>query len=105
EKYLKESGRVSEKNILYDQSRLALADLYLKLAKGDQAIQVLNEAIGKRNPPVPMEYLLFKLAETYEKVGKKKEAHDTYQKIVDQYKDTSVFFQAQTHLNPSKEER
>jgi tetratricopeptide (TPR) repeat protein len=99
EKYLKESGKVSERNILYYQSRLALADLYMKTGKPDQSVQILKEATEKRNPPVPSEYLLFKLAESYDKLGKKKEARETYQKIVDQYKESSLVFQAQSRLS------
>ena len=103
EQYLQESGKVSERNILYFQSRIALANLFLETGKADRAVQIMNEAVGKRNPPVPVEYLLFQLAGGYEKLGKKKEAQDTYQKIIDQYKESALVFQAQMRLNQLKE--
>ncbi len=99
EEHFKQSGRVSDKNILFFQSRTALADLYSKTGKSDQAVALIREASERSNPLIPKEYLLLQLAEVYEKAGKKTEARETYQKIVDQNKDSAVGFQAQQKLN------
>jgi tetratricopeptide (TPR) repeat protein len=99
EQYLKQSSKVSDRNVLYYQSRMAQADLYSKTNKPEQAITVLNEALKPSKPQVPVEYLLLQLAENYEKAGKKKEAKDTYQRIVNEYKESPVSFEAQQKLN------
>ena len=67
EQYLKQSTKVSDKNILYYQSRTALAELYNKTNRPQQAIDALNEALKPARPLVPREYLLFQLAENYDK--------------------------------------
>jgi tetratricopeptide (TPR) repeat protein len=99
EQYLKQSSKISDRNILYYQTRLALAELYNKTNRYDEAIAVLNEALNRPKPQVPVEYLLLQLAETYDKAGKKKEARDTYQKIANDYKESPVSFEAQQKLN------
>jgi tetratricopeptide (TPR) repeat protein len=99
EQYVKQSMKVSERNVLYYQSRMALADLYNKTNRPNEAITVLKEALKPSKPQVPADYLWLQLAESYEKAGKKKEAKDTYQKIVTEYKDSPVSFEAQQKLN------
>jgi tetratricopeptide (TPR) repeat protein len=98
EQNLIQSSKVSDRNILYFQTRIALADLYNKTNKPQQAIDVLNEALKPSKPQVPKEYLLLQLAQSYEKAGKKKEAKDTYQKIANEYKESPVSFEAQQKL-------
>lgn len=99
EDYLVQSSKVSDKNVLYYEARIALANLYTITGKPQQAIQALNEAIQKNKNLVPPEYLLFQLADSYEKADKKKEASTTYQKILNQYKDSPISYQAQLRLN------
>ena len=99
EQNLKQSSKVSDRNILYYQSRIALADLYNKTNKPQQAIDVLNEALKPAKAQVPKEFLLLQLAQSYEKAGKKKEAKDTYQRIANEYKESPVSFEAQQKLN------
>jgi tetratricopeptide (TPR) repeat protein len=96
---LLQSSKISDQNILYFQSRIALTNLYTLTGKPQQAEQYLNEAIAKDKNQVPPEYLLFLLAESYEKGGKAKQARATYQKILDQYKDSPISYQAQIRLN------
>lgn len=99
EDYLMQSSKVSDRNILYYQSRIALANLYNLTGKAQQSIEILKEAIQKDKDQVPPEYLQFLLAESYEKSGKTKEASATYQKILNQYKDSPISYQAQMRLN------
>jgi predicted negative regulator of RcsB-dependent stress response len=44
------------------------------------------------------------LAAGYEKAGKKKEASETYQKVLNDYKDSPISYQAQMRLNELKRE-
>lgn len=98
ENYLKQSSRVSEKNLLFYLSRITLADLYNGTGKSGQAVDLMKEAVDKNKDTVPQETLLMKLAESYQKAGNTKEATDTYQKVVDQYKESPVTYQAQIEL-------
>jgi tetratricopeptide (TPR) repeat protein len=102
EDYLKQSTRVSDRNILYYLSRMTLANLYNDMGKSDQGIQILNEAIEKNKDYVPQENLLMLLGETYKKAGKNTDAIRTFQKILDDYKDSPVSYQAQIRLNELK---
>lgn len=102
EDLLKQSTRVSDRNVLYYVTRIALANVYTASGKPDQAVQILQEAISSNKGYVPEEELLLQLAGIYKEAGKMKEAQDTYQKIVDQFKDSSAGFEAQNQLNQLK---
>jgi FimV-like protein len=102
EEYLKQSTSVSDRNILYYLSRKTLAELYIDMGKSDQAIQLLKEAVEKNKDIVPQENLLMQLGEAYKKAGKIQDAEKTYQKILDDYKDSPVSYQAQIRLNELK---
>jgi tetratricopeptide (TPR) repeat protein len=103
ESYLKESTRVSDRNVLYYLSRIALANFYAGTGKYDDATKLLNEAIQKNKDFVPQENLLLQLADVYEKAGKAKESRDTLQKIADGYKDSPAAYQAENRLRELKE--
>lgn len=103
ESYLKESTRVSDRNVLYYLSRIALANFYAGTGKHDDAVKLLNEAIQKNKDLVPQENLLLQLADVYEKAGKTKEARETLQKIVDGYKESPSAYQAENRLRELKE--
>jgi len=102
EEYLIQAGKVSDRNIIYFQSRIALANLYNLTSRSADAARVLDEAIRKDKNLVPPEYLMFQSAEALAKSGKTKEAINTFQKILDQYKDSPVSYQAQARLNELK---
>jgi TolA-binding protein len=103
ESYLKESTRVSDRNVLYYLSRIALTNFYAGTGKYDDATKLLNEAIQKNKDFVPQENLLLQLADVYEKAGKAKESRDTLQKITDGYKDSPAAYQAENRLKELKE--
>jgi tetratricopeptide (TPR) repeat protein len=102
EDYLKQSTRVSDRNLLYYLSRTTLADLYNDTGRSEQAVLLLKEAVEKNKDVVPQENLLMQLADSYKKAGKIQEAEKTYQKILDEYKDSPGSYQAQIRLNELK---
>jgi tetratricopeptide (TPR) repeat protein len=102
EDYLKQSTRISDKNILYYLSRMTLADLYNDTGKSDQAIQLMKEAVDNNKEVVPQENLLMELGDSYKKAGKIQDAENTYRKILDDYKDSPVSYQAQIQINELK---
>src|SRR5262245_9888357 len=103
ESYLKESTRVSDRNVLYYLSRIALANFYSGTGKYDDAVKLLNEGIQKNKDLVPQENLLLQLADVYEKSGKTKEERETLQKITDGYKESPSAYQAENRLKELKE--
>lgn len=103
ESYLKESSRVSDRNVLYYLSRIALANFYSGTGKYDDAVKLLNEGIQKNKDFVPQENLLLQLADVYEKSGKTKEERETLQKITDGYKESPSGYQAENRLRELKE--
>lgn len=103
ESYLMESTRVSDRNVLYYLSRIALANFYAGTGKYEDATKLLNEAIQKNKDLVPQENLLLQLADVYEKAGKAKEARETLQKIADGYKESPAAYQAENRLRELKE--
>lgn len=105
EDYLKEATKVSDRNLLYYVTRTTLARVYAAEGKYDPAIQTLNEAISHNKTYVPQEDLLMQLAGIYKDAGKTKEAEQTYQKIVDQFKDTSAGFQAKNEIEELKSKK
>jgi tetratricopeptide (TPR) repeat protein len=102
EQLIKQSSRVSDRNIIYYQSRIALAELYNKTNRSQQAIEVLKEALKPSKSQVPKDFLLLQLAASYEKAGKNKEARDTYQQIATEYKDSPASFESQQKLDQLK---
>lgn len=104
ENYLKRSSNISDRNVLYYLSRMALADLYNAQNKSDQAIKVLKEAQDKNKSKsvVPPENLLMALAETYKKAGKDKEATAAFQEIVSKHKESPLAYQAESRLSEMK---
>lgn len=104
EEYLKESSKVSDRNILFYLSRMALANLYAARGQHQQAITLLKETLEHdAQKIVPPENILLQVAQIYEDSGKIKEARETYQKIVNEYKESPVSYQAQQHLTELKE--
>ena len=99
EDYLQQSAKTSDRNILYYESRLALANLYNLTNRPQQAVTVLNDAVEKNKSNVPADYLMLQLGENYAAAGNVKAAKDTYQKILNQYKDSPIGYQAQIKLN------
>lgn len=104
EEYLKESAKVSDRNILFYLSRMALANLYGAKGQHEQGIALLKETLQHNTKKtVPPENILLQMAQIYEDSGKIKEARETYQKIVNEYKESPVSYQAQQRLTELKE--
>lgn len=98
EDYLQKSTKVSDRSPLFYQSRIALAEVYTRDGKVDQAVHQLQECIQQKSPLVPADYLLFRLGSVYEQSGKVKEARETYQKILNEHKESPLQFQVQQKL-------
>jgi tetratricopeptide (TPR) repeat protein len=104
EEFLKESAKVSDRSLLFYLSRMALANLYAAQGQQQQAVALLKESLEHdKRKVVPPENILLQLAQIYADSGKIKEARETYQKIVNEYKESPVSYQAQSRLTELKE--
>jgi len=69
--------------------RRTLLDLDRKEGKGEQVVQRLRADLEKEEKPLPEDVILFELGTTLEQLGRKQEAHDAFQRVVDEYPDSA----------------
>jgi hypothetical protein len=68
--------------------RLSLLDLDRKDGKGQQVVERLRADLEKDDKPLPEDVMLYQLGVTLEQLGRRQEAHDAYQRVVDEYPDS-----------------
>lgn len=76
-------------HILASAVRRTLLDLDRKEGKGEQVVQRLRADLEKEEKPLPEDVILFELGTTLEQLGRKQEAHDAFQRVVDEYPDSA----------------
>ena len=76
-------------HMLASAVRRTLLDLDRKEGKGEQVVQRLRADLEKEEKPLPEDVLLFELGTTLEQLGRKQEAHDAFQRVVDEYPDSA----------------
>lgn len=76
-------------HMLASAVRRTLLDLDRKEGKGEQVVQRLRADLEKEEKPLPEDVILFELGTTLEQLGRKQEAHDAYQRVVDEYPDSA----------------
>lgn len=69
--------------------RRTLLDLDRKAGKGEQVVQRLRADLDKEKKPLPEDLILFELGSTLEELGRRQEAHDAFQRVVDEYPDSA----------------
>jgi tetratricopeptide (TPR) repeat protein len=75
-------------HLLAQAVRLSLLDLDRKDGKGEQIVQRLRADLDKDQKPLPEDVLLYQLGLTLEQLGRRQEAHDAYQRVVEEYPDS-----------------
>ena len=76
-------------HMLASAVRRTLLDLDRKEGKGEQVVQRLRADLEKEEKPLPEDVILFELGTTLEQLGRKQEAHDAFQRVVDEYPDSA----------------
>jgi len=76
-------------DLLASAVRVSLLDLDRKEGKGEQVVQRLRADLEKEEKPLPEDVILFELGTTLEQLGRKQEAHDAFQRVVDEYPDSA----------------
>jgi len=75
-------------HLLAQAVRLSLLELDRKDGKGEQLVARLRADLEKDRKPLPEDVLLYQLGITLEQLGRRQEAHDAYQRVVEEYPDS-----------------
>ena len=76
-------------HMLASAVRRTMLDLDRKEGKGEQVVQRLRADLEKDEKPLPEDVILFELGTTLEQLGRRQEAHDAYQRVVEEYPDSA----------------
>ena len=85
-------------HMLASAVRRTLLDLDRKEGKGEQVVQRLRADLEKEEKPLPEDLILFELGATLEQLGRRQEAHDAYQRVVEEYPDSAWVGKATTKV-------
>lgn len=92
-------------NMLAVQARLDVMELDRSQGKGQQVAQSLREMLDQADAPLPQDVILYQLATTLEQLNRDQEAIQSYQRLVDEYPQSSYRQNAQqrlTALDPTR---
>ncbi|HVT16311.1 MAG TPA: tetratricopeptide repeat protein [Thermoanaerobaculia bacterium] len=81
------------------QARVNLMDLDRKQGKGQKVVQDLKTMLDESDPPLPQDVILYQLATTLEQLGRRPEAAQSYQRIVDEFPQSAYRQPAQQRLS------
>jgi tetratricopeptide (TPR) repeat protein len=85
-------------HFLASQARLNLFQLDRQEGKGEEVVGRLRALLDESEPALPKDVALYELAQTYEQMKRKTEAQASYQKLVDEYPQSSYTQLAQQRL-------
>ncbi len=88
-----------EGHILAGQARLNLIELDRQQGKGQELATRLRELLKDSKPPLPQDILYHELGLTLEQVGRRQEAVEAYQKILDEFPQSPYRAEAQERIN------
>jgi tetratricopeptide (TPR) repeat protein len=94
-----------DREMLAAQARIDLIELNRAQGKGQQVAQDLRAMLEQSESPLPQDVVLFELAKTLESLHREPEAIQSYQRILDEYPQSSYRQEAQQRvgaLDPSR---
>jgi TolA-binding protein len=83
-------------------ARLGLADALVAQGKYDNAIQIYTELSRDTNSQMPVDGVLMQLGRAYARAGRKEEAARTFDRIVQEFPQSSYFSEAQKERDAVK---
>ncbi|MFQ6082667.1 MAG: tol-pal system YbgF family protein [Candidatus Aminicenantia bacterium] len=90
------------KDIFYYQAQNLRAEIYFLQGKYDEALKILKE-IEEENPAdYILDPVLYKIAQCYEKLGQKNEALVYYQRLQDEFPQSSYAFESSKKVRTSE---
>jgi TolA-binding protein len=69
-------------------ARLGLAEAQARAGQYDQAINAYKELAQRKDGPLPVDGILMQLGRTYLEAGKKADAQQTFNRVVEEYPDS-----------------
>jgi TolA-binding protein len=108
-------GRAAEATPLYDDvikragdgfygqvSRLGLAEAHARTGQFDQAINGFKELAQRKDGPLPIDGILMHLGRAYLEAGKKADAQQTFNRLVEEYPNSPYTSEARQQLESVK---
>jgi TolA-binding protein len=90
-------------NGIYGQmARLGLAEAQARSGQYDQAIKTFQELSQRKDGPLPVDGILMQLARAYRDAGKRTEAQQTFNRIVEEFPDSPYNSDAKRELDTLK---
>ena len=88
---------------IYGQmARLGLAEAQARSGQYDQAINTFKELAQRKDGPLPVDGILMKLGLAYRDAGKKADAQQTFNRLVEEYPDSPFSMEAKKELENLK---
>jgi hypothetical protein len=79
-------------------ARMGVAQSKVATGQYDDAVKLLTDLAANRDGALPVDGVLIQLAQAYTKAGKTKDARAAYQRVVDEFSDSSYVFEARQQL-------
>jgi tetratricopeptide (TPR) repeat protein len=76
------------RHLLAGAVRVSLLDLDRQEGKGEKVVERLRADLEKDDKPLPEDVMLYELGTTLERLGRRQEAHDAFQRIADEHPDS-----------------
>jgi len=90
-------------NGFYGQmARLGLAEAQARAGQFDQAITAFKEMSQRKDGPLPVDGILMQLGKTYMEAGKRSDAQQTFNKLVEEYPESPYSSDAKRELETLK---
>ena len=83
-------------------ARLGLAEAQARAGQFEQAITAFKDLAQRKDGPLPVDGILMQLGRTYLDAGKKADAQQTFNRIVDEYPESPFTSDARRELEPLK---
>jgi pentatricopeptide repeat protein len=94
---------IDRDNGIYGQmARLGLAEAQARAGQYDQAIKVFQEMSQRKDGPLPVDGILMQLGRTYLDAGKRAEAQQTFNRLVEEFPDSPYNGDAKRELETLK---
>jgi TolA-binding protein len=88
---------------IYGQmARLGLAEAHVRSGQFDPAIKTFQELSQRKDGPLPVDGILMQLGRTYLEAGKRAEAQQTFNRLVEEYPDSPFSGDARKELESLK---
>ena len=87
-------------NRIYGQmARLGLAEAQARAGQYEQAINAFKEMAQRKDGPLPIDGILMQLGRTYRDAGKRADAQQTFNRLVDEYPESPFTQEAKRELD------